>query len=48
MRKKININNLFMVPYTLKTNSIEIWFNKIKHSLKLKKIEDVLCYKFFI
>ena len=26
---------LFTVPYTPKTNAIEMWFNQIKHSLKL-------------
>ena len=28
---------LFTVPYTPKTNAIEMWFNQIKHSLKLNK-----------
>ena len=28
---------LFTVPYTPKTNAIEIWFNQIKHTLKLNK-----------
>ena len=28
---------LFTVPYTPKTNSIEMWFNQIKHTLKLNK-----------
>lgn len=26
---------LFTVPYTPKTNAIEMWFNQIKHTLKL-------------
>jgi len=28
---------LFTAPYTPKTNAIEMWFNQIKHSLKLNK-----------
>jgi len=28
---------LFTVPYTPKTNAIEMWFNQIKHTLKLNK-----------
>jgi len=28
---------LFTVPYTPKTNTIEMWFNQIKHTLKLNK-----------
>lgn len=28
---------LFIVPYTPKTNAIEMWFNQTKHSLKLNK-----------
>ena len=28
---------LFTVPYTPKTNTIKMWFNQIKHSLKLNK-----------
>ena len=28
---------LFTVPYTPKTNAIEMWFNQIKHKLKLNK-----------
>ena len=28
---------LFTVPYTQKTNAIEMWFNQIKHTLKLNK-----------
>ena len=28
---------LFTVPYTPKTNDIEMWFNQIKHTLKLNK-----------
>ena len=35
----INSSNkyLFTVPYTPKTNAIEMWFNQIKHTLKLNK-----------
>ena len=28
---------LFTVPYTPKTNAIEMWFNQITHTLKLNK-----------
>ena len=35
----IDSNNkyLFTISYTLKTNAIEMWFNQIKHTLKLNK-----------
>ena len=41
MFKQVIIDNgnkyLFTVPYTPKTNGIEMWFNQIKHTLKLNK-----------
>ncbi len=38
-----NPNHLHSVPYTPSTNPVEMWFNQLKHYLKLNK--KVLRYR---